>query len=226
MCRLLESSPADNEPRIDSHEVREQAKLRVWIDDPHPIFRRGLASCVQNAGFVVAGESSHFKPEPHIDNPGIILFDLGDGGLRNALRHRGEDTRLVALARDVDEAGLCEAIEAGAASLVLHSELTADRLASTLKAVATGRTLMPSSLVGELLERAVRAPRSPDRAGLADREIDVLRLLADGGATKDIADELSYSERTVKNIVHDLLAKMNCRNRAHAVAIATRQGLI
>jgi len=62
--------------------------------------------------------------------------------------------------------------------------------------------------------------------GLTDREFDVLRMLADGDSTRGIAERLNYSERTVKNIVHDLLAKMDCRTRAHAVALATRRGLI
>lgn len=74
----------------------------------------------------------------------------------------------------------------------------------------------------------------PERAGrpdgsthaLTDREFDVLRMLADGESTRGIAERLNYSERTVKNIVHDLLAKMGCRTRAHAVALATRQGVI
>ena len=61
---------------------------------------------------------------------------------------------------------------------------------------------------------------------LAPRELGVLRLLAEGDDTRDIAGKLSYSERTVKNIVHDLLVKLNCRSRAHAVALATRQGVI
>ena len=58
------------------------------------------------------------------------------------------------------------------------------------------------------------------------RERDVLRLLADGHDTREIATDLCYSERTVKNVVHDVLMKLNCRTRAHAVALATREGVI
>jgi DNA-binding NarL/FixJ family response regulator len=68
--------------------------------------------------------------------------------------------------------------------------------------------------------------RSGSVGSLASRELDVLRLLADGGDTKEIATELAYSERTVKNIVHDVLVKTNCKTRAQAVAVATRQGFI
>ena len=61
---------------------------------------------------------------------------------------------------------------------------------------------------------------------LARRELNVLRLLADGSCTREIAGELCYSERTVKNIVHDTLTKLNCRTRAHAVAVVARQGAL
>jgi DNA-binding CsgD family transcriptional regulator len=61
---------------------------------------------------------------------------------------------------------------------------------------------------------------------LSKREYEVLRMLADGESARGIAERLSYSERTVKGIVHDLLAKLNCRTRAHAVALAARQGVI
>jgi DNA-binding CsgD family transcriptional regulator len=61
---------------------------------------------------------------------------------------------------------------------------------------------------------------------LSEREYDVLRMLADGESTRGIAQRLSYSERTVKTIVRDLLVKMNCKTRAHAVALAARQGVI
>jgi DNA-binding NarL/FixJ family response regulator len=74
-------------------------------------------------------------------------------------------------------------------------------------------------------------PRPDDANGdrpedLTSREQAVLHMLADGLTTREIAEELSYSERTVKNIVHDVLEKLGCRTRAHAVAIATRHGVI
>ena len=72
--------------------------------------------------------------------------------------------------------------------------------------------------------RAGSAGPPVDRGVLACRELNVLRLLAEGSTTREIAGELSYSERTVKNIVHDTLAKLHCRTRAHAVAVMARQG--
>jgi DNA-binding NarL/FixJ family response regulator len=72
---------------------------------------------------------------------------------------------------------------------------------------------------------ARQQPHAPE-SQLTSRELAVLRMLADGEVTRGIAQQLNYSERTVKNIVRDALIKLNCRTRAHAVALATRRGLI
>jgi DNA-binding NarL/FixJ family response regulator len=85
------------------------------------------------------------------------------------------------------------------------------------------------ALPGDLLARLLAHVRSSSQlgpAGLNSRERSVLRLLADGMDTRGIAADLCFSERTVKNVVHDLLTKLNCRTRAQAVALATREGVI
>lgn len=108
------------------------------------------------------------------------------------------------------------------AVLLLHAS-TPSRLLSCVRAVTRGASAPLSEPIDDLLD-AGSARGSAHQ--LSSREFDVLRLLADGGTTREIADQLSYSERTVKNIVHDLLAKLNCRTRAHAVALAARQGMV
>ena len=91
---------------------------------------------------------------------------------------------------------------------------------------------MPADLLGRLLEqvgyvqRQMLAPRGLTFSGLTDREIDVLKLVADGLDTNEVADRLCYSERTVKNVIHDVTTRLRLRNRTHAVAYALRQGLI
>jgi len=79
--------------------------------------------------------------------------------------------------------------------------------------------------VGQL-QRQVLAPRGLTFSGLTERELAVLRLLADGHDTAEVGRQLFYSERTVKNIVHDVTSRLELRNRTHAVAYALRQGLI
>jgi DNA-binding NarL/FixJ family response regulator len=91
---------------------------------------------------------------------------------------------------------------------------------------------VPPDLLGRLLDqvgtlqRGVLGPRGLTFNGLATREIEVLRLVADGCDTSEIADRLAYSERTVKNVLHDVTTRLQLRNRSHAVAYALRQGLI
>jgi DNA-binding NarL/FixJ family response regulator len=95
-----------------------------------------------------------------------------------------------------------------------------------VRAVTKGGASVPTELLAELLPDANTRPDGFRPDELTGRELAVLRMLADGLATREIAERLSYSERTVKNVVHDLLEKLGCRTRAHAVAMATRYGVI
>jgi DNA-binding NarL/FixJ family response regulator len=201
---------------------------RVWVDDVNGIFRRGLISCLEAEGFRVVGESVALVPEPRCDEIDILLFDLEEGGLQRAVKAaRGTGVRLVGLARAAREETLYDAVEAGLAGFLIRSELTPSSLTGCLTAVAKGAGALPPRLLARLIDGMAKGGRRGAAAGqLANRELQVLSLLADGGDTREIAGQLCYSERTVKNIVHDTLVKMNCRTRAQAVAVATRQGFI
>jgi DNA-binding CsgD family transcriptional regulator len=107
------------------------------------------------------------------------------------------------------------------AVVILHDATPSDVLSCVRAATRGGASVSP-----ELLERLVAASDAGRGLQLSEREYDVLRMLADGESTRGIAQHLSYSERTVKTIVRDLLVKMNCKTRAHAVALAARQGVI
>jgi DNA-binding NarL/FixJ family response regulator len=91
---------------------------------------------------------------------------------------------------------------------------------------------MPPDLLGRLLsqvaslQRHLLTPRGLTFAGLTQREVQVLSLVAEGSSTQEIAMRLAYSERTIKNIIHDLTTRLQLRNRSHAVAYALRRGLI
>lgn len=202
--------------------------IRTWVDDGNAIFRRGLVSCLDDNGFVVAGQSANLLPEPELAEVDVLMFDLEGVGLRSALRlARGTGARLVALASEPDEARLFEAVAAGLAGFLVRVELTPEQLLDTLRLVASGNGPLPPDLLARLLARLAGEEQGGAPAGrLKRRELEVLRLLAEGATTRDIAGQLCYSERTVKNIVHDALTKMNCRTRTQAVALATRQGFI
>jgi DNA-binding NarL/FixJ family response regulator len=200
----------------------EPCARRVWVEERNAIFRRGLVSCVVDGGFELAGESAALVPEPSLARVGVFLFELDalDAALRLA---RPPTTRLVGIASSPSDEALRAAFEGGLSGVVMRGDLTPGALTASLDAVVAGAGALPVSLLPRLLDGLARDAGARDLAG---RELDVLRLLAAGGDTRGIALELSYSERTVKNIVHDLLTKLNCRTRAHAVAVASRDGLV
>jgi DNA-binding NarL/FixJ family response regulator len=145
---------------------------------------------------------------------------------------RADRPRIVLVATTIDESTLGVAAEAGVAGLLRRTDATADRLVQAIQRVAAGEGVVPPDLLGRLLEqvgslqRQVLAPRGLTFSGLTRREADVLRLLADGLDTAEIASQMCYSERTVKNVLHDLTTRLQLRNRTHAVAYAVREGLI
>jgi DNA-binding NarL/FixJ family response regulator len=141
-------------------------------------------------------------------------------------------TRLVLVVSEVDDNELVSAVEAGIAGLVRRRDATPERLVTVIRAAAAGEGAVPADLLGRLLDqvgrlqRQVLWPNGMTFAGLAEREIEVLRLVADGFDTAEIAAKLSYSQRTVKNVLHDITSRLHLRNRSHAVAYALRHGLI
>jgi DNA-binding NarL/FixJ family response regulator len=141
-------------------------------------------------------------------------------------------TRVVLVTTRIDDPGLVAAVEAGASGLLRRSEATPAALVGAVRTAAAGDGSVPPDLLGRLLrqvgrlQRHVLAPRGLTFSGLSEREIDVLRLVADGLDTGEIAKHLSYSERTIKNVIHDVTTRLQLRNRSQAVAYAMREGLI
>jgi len=164
----------------------------------------------------------------------VIVADTLDDNTIRVLKavQRGGVPRTVLVARVIDDGTLAAAAEAGVAGLVRRSEATADSLVRAITRVASGEGEVPADLLGRLLgqvgrlQRQVLAPRGLAFTGLSERESQVLRLVADGHDTAEIAGQLCYSQRTVKNILHDLTTRLQLRNRSHAVAYAVREGLI
>jgi DNA-binding NarL/FixJ family response regulator len=183
----------------------------VWIDDSHPISRRGMSACLQQAGFSVHGESSALVPTPVVVGLDVLLFESQGSSLRRAVRlFDGRPTRLVATIRTASEQQIREIVEA---------------LVASVHAVVAGAVTLPGDLLSRLLTYVAQASHLGP-AGLNARERSVLRLLAEGEDTRGISEELCFSERTVKSVVRDVLLKLNCRTRAQAVALATREGVI
>ena len=191
-----------------------------------------------------AGVVSQLRPRPEVllldeseaDQAAVAVIvsdSIDEPALRTlrGLRSRSRSA-LVLVVTEADDAGLVAAVEHGVAGIVRRSEASSDRLVAVIQAAAAGEGAVPPDLLGRLLQqvgtlqREVLGPRGLTFTGLAEREVEVLRLVADGFDTAEIARKLSYSQRTIKNILHDVTNRLHLRNRCHAVAYALRNGLI
>lgn len=151
--------------------------------------------------------------------------------LLRATRQQG-CRQLVLVVTELLDGDLITAAEAGVCGVLRRCEASPEQLTRVIETAASGCGSLPPDLVGRLLsqvsklQRQVLAPRGLSFNGLTERETDVLRLVADGMDTQEIASRLAYSERTVKNVLHDVTSRLQLRNRSHAVAYALREGLI
>ncbi len=179
--------------------------VALWLDESNAIFRRGMANCLASSGFVIVGESAHLTPVPDLDAAEILLLELDGSGLVTAAKLAGDGaTRLVGVAESSSPGLMENAIKAGFAGLLIREEVTPASLVAAVHAVACGVGSIPPAVLAPLLSgRGCSSGPPVDRGVLAGRELNVLRLLAEGSTTREIAGELCYSERTVKNIVHD-----------------------
>jgi DNA-binding NarL/FixJ family response regulator len=199
----------------------------VWCLDP--ISREGVLSQLRGRPEV------RVLPEARREaaRVAVAVADQVDEVTSTALRDLREAVgRLVLVCAVVDDAVLVAAAEAGVLGLLRRSDATPEMLAHAVERVAAGHGELPADLVGRLMEqvgrlqRQVLAPRGLTFSGLSPREAQVVHLCADGHDTATIARRLCYSERTVKNVLHDLTVRLQLRNRTHLVAHALREGLI
>jgi DNA-binding NarL/FixJ family response regulator len=165
----------------------------------------------------------------------ILVVDEIDAAAQAAVTALVADGcgHVVVVATSLDDAAVLRAVEGGAGAIVRRAEATATRLSEAVHAVVAGRRTGRPDLAGSVFVRAAereQAAAHPPRgllvSGYAEREIEVLRLVADGLGTAEIAATLAYSERTVKNVLHDVTCRFDLRNRCHAVAHALRAGVI
>ncbi|WP_328779556.1 response regulator transcription factor [Streptomyces canus] len=151
---------------------------------------------------------------------------------RAASESTNPEMRIVLLAETISEHHLMRAVTSGLVGFLPREEADRDRVVKTIRDSSRDRALVPEQMVGWLLEqvrtiqRTVLVPNGLTVGGLQEREVEVLRLLADGLDTVEIAERLNYSERTIKNIVSGMLTRLNLRNRSHAVAYAMRCGAL
>ena len=217
-------------------------KLRVLLVDDQPLFRRALATLISaQFDMTVVGEGENGRDaleKVRSLHPDLVVMDVNMPGASgvdgvNAIRGAGFATPIVMLTVSEDDDDLFESIKAGANGYLLKNVRPED-LFEDLRGVMRGEAPIAPAVASKLLE-ALRTGGIPPRGGapagpatdttLTRRESEILQLVAGGLSNKEIANELTITEGTVKNHVHNSLEKLHLTNRVQAAAYAVRQGL-
>ncbi|WP_199439768.1 helix-turn-helix transcriptional regulator [Umezawaea beigongshangensis] len=194
--------------------------LRVAVRTDDPLSMTALLTCLDRARGISA-----VSPGERADVDVLVLASA-ELAVRDEARRAAVPAVLVVGEFDRREALRLAA--AGVVQVLPRATTTGDRLVRGIRHAATGPVVTGGALLDAFAEEESRsaAPRSPAAEGLLPREVDVLRLLAEGRHTAEIAHELGCATRTVMNVVHNLITRKKLRNRPHAVAYAIRAGVI
>jgi DNA-binding NarL/FixJ family response regulator len=201
----------------------------VMVVEGHAVFRQGLVSCLDGFDGIGRVEAvatvSEAWAHPALGEAEVILVDAMIDGAGDFVASVLDftDTRVVALAAKDEIDRLAKLVDGGAVAALVREDLTAERLGLSLRAVAAGATTMLATYPNGAHAVVAAAPSGPE---LTSREQRVLALVADGLPTREIGEELHYSERTVKKVLGDVVVKLGARSRSQAIARAVRQGII
>ena len=210
--------------------------ITVALVDDHAFFRSGLRDLLTEHGFAIVGEAASGEEAVELiaeTAPDVAVMDVnmpGIGGIQATRRISvsSPTCRVLMLTVSPDDSDVNEAILAGACGYVLK-DASGREIVSAVNAAARGESLLSPPIATKLLERIrdVDDAGQPDGAGppLTERELDVLRLIAQGKSNGEIADELVISVQMVKNHVSNLLAKLHVENRIQAAVVAVRRHL-
>jgi DNA-binding NarL/FixJ family response regulator len=201
--------------------------IRILTVDDHPLLRKGIAALVNTEpDLKLVAEASNGKEAIEAfrtHRPDVTLMDLqmpDVDGLEaiNGIRSEFPDARIVVLTTYRGDVQVLRALKAGARGYILKGHVHKELL-DTIRAVHAGQKRIPLEIAAELAHHAT------DDA-LTEREIDVLKLIGTGNGNKQIADQLSIGEATVKSHVTNILSKLGANDRAHAVTIGLQRGII
>jgi two-component system NarL family response regulator len=203
-------------------------RIRVLIADDHAVVREGLVSLIKRnrADMTVVGEASNGREAVQLwkqERPDVTLLDLRmpelDGvDVIKEIRATDKTARIIVLTTFDGDEDIYRAVQAGAKGYLLK-DVPREGLMDSIRRVYAGETSVPLHLVAKLADRV-------SAETLSEREIEVLKLMAQGKSNKEIAAALFISEGTVKSHGKSIFARMNVRSRAEAVAEASRRGLI
>lgn len=206
-------------------------RLTVRIDAGDPLTAVGTTEALRHCPDLAATQA---PDNGVVADVVVVLADRVDEPTLTRIRaaHAVEGRPVVLVVTTLDDEAVLRAVEAGVRGLLRRCDASPDRLAELVRSTVRGEGAIPTDVLGRLLDQVGRlhaevlAPRGVHLNGLTDRETEVLRLVAEGLETAEIAQRLCWSQRTIKGVMHDVTMRLHLRNRAHAVAYAVRQGLI
>lgn len=217
------SSPVTEQP--------DQPMIRVFLLDDHEVVRRGLKDLLESDGDItVVGESGlaeEAKRRIPALRPDVAVLDarLPDGSgidVCREIRSREPDTAALILTSYDDDEALFAAIMAGAAGYVLK-QIRGTDLLDAVRRVAAGQSLLDPAVTQQVLERLRRGPEEdPELASLTEQERRILELIGEGLTNRQIAERMFLAEKTIKNYVSNLLAKLGLERRTQAAIFATK----
>jgi len=204
-----------------------QNLIRILTVDDHPLLRKGIAALVNpEPDLKLVAEAANGKEAIEAfrsHQPDVTLMDLQMPELDGleaivAIRREHPEARIIVLTTYTGDMQVLRALKAGARAYILKGQVHKELL-DTIRAVHAGHKRIPPEIAAQLADHA-----TDDQ--LTVREIDVVRLIAAGNGNKQIADQLSIGEATVKSHVTNILSKLGANDRAHAVTIALKRGII
>ena len=207
--------------------MNTQNLIRILTVDDHPLLRKGIAALVNaEPDMKLVAEASNGQQAIEAfrsHRPDVTLMDLQmpvvDGlDALHAIRREFPEARVIVLTTYSGDTQVLRALRAGARGYILKGNVH-EELLHSIRAVHSGQKRIPPDVAAELAEHSI------DDA-LTEREIDVLNLIGAGNGNKQIADKLSISEATVKARVTNILSKLGANDRAHAVTIGLKRGII
>jgi DNA-binding NarL/FixJ family response regulator len=222
----------------DERQAEKALDIRVVVVDDHDLFRTGLRNLLEEQGVNVVGEAANGQKAIQLAGelaPDVVIMDLNMPGLTGVETTRklagvAPLTRVVVLTISADDDDVMDAVMAGACGYLLKDSSIQDLIVG-IRAAAAGESLISPQIAGKLLQRLRSQGTSEDaaatiRAELSDREIEVLKLIANGKDNAQIARDLFISPKTVKNHISNILMKLQIENRIQAAVYAVRSGIV
>jgi DNA-binding NarL/FixJ family response regulator len=230
----LSSKPTEEEREAE----KALDEVRVVVVDDHDLFRSGLRNLLEEQGVNVVGEAANGQTAIRLASdlaPDVVIMDLNMPGLTGVETTRklagiAPLTRVVVLTISADDDDVMDAVMAGACGYLLKDSSIQDLIVG-IRAAAAGESLISPQIAGKLLQRLRSQSTSEDaaatiRAELSAREIEVLKLIANGKDNAQIARDLFISPKTVKNHISNILMKLQIENRIQAAVYAVRSGIV